>query len=379
MYTPIQLKKWPKLFAILILVLTFHLQAFAEDSDSILQMPLEELLQQQVSSITKKLQKVGDVAAATYVITSKDIAQSGATNIPEALRLAPGVNVAAINNNRWAVSIRGFNSRATDKLLVLVDGRTIYPAFFPGTIWENNEIPLNLIERIEIMRGPAASIWGNNAVNGVINIITKSAHDTVGAQINLKAGTEQHLLATGSYGWVLDDDTSFRVHAYSRNTDDSKAIFDSDSADSWQSQNLGFRLDKELSQGRLLVQGGAFKTHISDRIIAPRFDSAVDILTDPRKSDGAHLQVMWEQHSASETISTLQGFIEYIDSDFGLAITKRKTMDLEYQQQLKLFSQHDLIWGAGFRLWSDKAESTPYMQMETAQKTSNLVSFFYSG
>ena len=376
MYTSIQLKKLSKSLVILILLLTFQQHVDAQENDSVFQMPLEELMQQQVSSITKKLQKVDDVAAATYVITAEDITQSGATNIPEALRLAPGINVAAINNNRWAVSIRGFNSRATDKLLVLIDGRTLYPAFFPGTIWENNEIPLELIERIEIMRGPAVSLWGNNAVNGVINIITKSAHDTVGTNIRLKTGSEQRLLANGSFGWIVDDQTSIRLHAYSRNTDDSKAVFDSKSADSWQSQNIGFRFDKELSRGRVLVQGGAFNTHVDDRIIAPRFDGAVDILTGGRKSDSAHMQAMWEQHSDEGTIHTLQGFVEYVSSDLGLGISKRKTVDIEYQQQLKLLARHDLIWGTGFRLWNDQAESTPYMQMSESKKTSHLASFF---
>ena len=364
------------LLAILLLLLSFQQQAYADQSDAILEMPLEELMQQQVSSITKKLQRVGNVAAATYVITADDISQSGATNIPEVLRLAPGVNVAAINNNRWAVSIRGFNSRGADKLLVLVDGRTIYPEIFPGTIWENNEIPLELIERIEIIRGPAASLWGNNAVNGVINIITKSAHDTVGTHINLKAGSEQRLLANGSQGWIVDDRTSFRIHASSRNTDDSKAVFDENSADSWQSQTIGFRLDKELSQGRLLVQGGAFNTRVDDQITVPRLDGVVDTLTDGRSSDGVHLQAIWEHYTDNHTINTLQGFLEYSDLDWGLAESKRKTIDIEFQQQSTLLTSHDFMWGVGVRLWNDDIESTPYMQLNETRKNSYLTSFF---
>jgi len=145
-------------------------------------LDLEELMQVVVTSVSKREQTLAQTAAAAHVIQADDIRRSGASNIPEALRLAPGVQVAAIGNNKWAVSIRGQADRFSNKLLVLVDGRSVYSPMFSGVAWEALDIPLENIERIEVIRGPGASIWGANAVNGVINIITRSAFDTLGAR-----------------------------------------------------------------------------------------------------------------------------------------------------------------------------------------------------
>jgi len=365
---------------LLAFVLNLPIQSDANElngpQDDIFLLPLEDLMQQQVSTLTKKLQKIEDTSAAAYIISAQDIARSGATSLPEVLRLAPGVNVATINNNRWAVSIRGFNSRLSDKLLVLLDGRTIYPSLFPGTVWENNDIPLELIERVEILRGSAAAAWGNNAVNGVINIISKSSHDMIGGQLGVVVGTEQQASGTAIHSWALDENTSFRVHAYGQKTGKSERVSGGTAPDGWESQNIGFRLDKELNQGRILLQGGAFSSLVEDEIIAPRFDGGVDVLTDDRKHDSAHLQLMWEHFSSNGTSHTFQGFTEFSESDFAGGSHRRKTLDLEYQQQLTLGNKHDLIWGLAYRLWNDGGPETPYAKLISDYKTSHLASVF---
>ena len=154
-----------------------------EDVDPFLLSP-EQLFDATVISVSKTNETVKDAPAAVYVLTSEDIRRSGATSIPEALRLVPGVDVARVNASGWAVSIRGFNNPLANKLLVLIDGREVYDALFAGVYWDIQDIPLEDIERIEVVRGPGGTLWGDNAVNGVINIITKKASDTKGGLVS---------------------------------------------------------------------------------------------------------------------------------------------------------------------------------------------------
>ncbi|MCB1806245.1 MAG: TonB-dependent receptor, partial [Candidatus Competibacteraceae bacterium] len=167
--------------------------AVAQD---ITELGLEELLNTEVTSVSKTGQKLSDAAAAVFVISQEDLRRSGVTSIPEALRMVPGLHVARLNANQWAVTARGFNGQFANKLLVLVDGRTVYTPIFSGVYWEALDLPLADIERIEVIRGPGASLWGANAVNGIINIITKQAQDTQGAYISLAVGDEEQTLAT---------------------------------------------------------------------------------------------------------------------------------------------------------------------------------------
>lgn len=342
---------------------------------ALVDLPLETLMEQQVSSISKKLQRIEDTPAAAYVITAQDIEHSGATTIPDVLRLAPGVDVAAISNNKWAVSIRGFNSRLASKVLVMLDGRAIYPTIYPGTLWENNDIPLELIERVEVLRGPGSAIWGSNAMNGVINIITKSSHDTVGGDLGLTLGSEVKGIASGNYGWALDQNTSFRLYAQARKSDASELVSGGSAFDEWESQNIGFRLDKELQQGRILFQGGLLNSHAGEHLTGLRFDGNVDTLTSDRKTDSGHLQVMWEHESTSGTLHTLQSFAEYSNVGGGIAQFSTRTIDLEYQQQFSLGRQ-DIVWGLGYRLWKNVEFSSPYSKIRKKEEHSHHASFF---
>src|ERR1700686_4653237 len=175
-------------------------------------MSVEDLMNMQVTSVSKRTQKVADAAAAVYVITQEDIRRSGATNIPEALRLAPGIQVARIDENKWAISSRGFNGRFADKLLVLIDGRTVYTPLFSGVYWNVQDVMLEDVDRIEVIRGPGATLWGANAVNGVINIITKKAKATQSAVVTAGAGTEERAAGGVRYGGKLGDNTYYRAY-----------------------------------------------------------------------------------------------------------------------------------------------------------------------
>src|SRR5579863_8813013 len=164
------------------------------------QVPIEDLMNMKVTSVSKTEQKISQAAAAIFVITQEDISRSGATNIPDLLRMVPGMDVSQINANTWAVSARGFNQQFTNKLLVLIDGRAVYTPLLGGVNWDTQNMPLEDIDRIEVIRGPGATVWGANAVNGVINIVTKPAADTKGALVSVLAGSDGEVKALAQYG-----------------------------------------------------------------------------------------------------------------------------------------------------------------------------------
>ena len=168
------------------------LSSAAAPAQDLTQKSLEDLMSIEVTSVSKRKQKTSQVAAAVFVISREDISRSGALNIPDLLRMVPGLDVAQIDASTWAISARGFNGQYSDKLLVLIDGRTVYTPIFAGVFWDSQNVPLDTIERIEVIRGPGAAVWGSNAVNGVINIITRSATDTQGGHVDAGAGTISH-------------------------------------------------------------------------------------------------------------------------------------------------------------------------------------------
>src|SRR3979411_2847555 len=187
--------------------------ALAQNLPDVTAMSVEDLMNVQVTSVSKRSQKLADAGAAIFVITQEDIRRSGATSIPEALRMVPGLQVARIDENKWAISSRGFNGRFANKLLVLIDGRSVYTPLFSGVYWNIQDVMLEDVDRIEVIRGPGATLWGANAVNGVINIITKSSKSTQSALVTAGGGTEMRGFSNLRYGGKLNKDTYFRTYA----------------------------------------------------------------------------------------------------------------------------------------------------------------------
>src|SRR3979490_1214679 len=175
-------------------------------------MSMEDLMNLQVTSVTKHTQKVADAAAAIFVITQEDIRRSGAASIPEALRLVPGLEVARIDQNKWAIGSPGVDGRFDNKLLVLIDGRSVYTPLFSGVYWNVQDVMLEDVDRIEVIRGPGATLWGANAVNGVINIITKSAKSTQGGIVTAEVGTEQRTAESARYGGKIGNNVYYRAY-----------------------------------------------------------------------------------------------------------------------------------------------------------------------
>ena len=193
--------------------------ALAGTDNEYLDLDISQLMQITITSVSKKEQSLSDAAAAIFVITQDDIHRSGVTSIPEALRMAPGLQVARISAEKWAITSRGFNGQTANKLLVLMDGRTLYSPSFSGVYWDMQDTLLEDIDRIEVIRGPGGTIWGANAVNGIINIITKNASDTAGGLIRISAGDEERASGGLRYGAAIGDSTHARVYLTYRNHD----------------------------------------------------------------------------------------------------------------------------------------------------------------
>jgi iron complex outermembrane receptor protein len=219
---------------------------------------LEQLLSTPVTSVSKKEEKLARTAASVFVISQDDIRRSGATNIPDVLRMVPGVEVAQIDSNAWAVTIRGFNHRYSNKVLVLVDGRSVYAPGFSGVYWDQIDMPLEDIDRIEVIRGPGASVWGANAVNGVINVITKSSKATKGGLASATASSEGDASGMVRYGGDIGTGGSYRAFSKSSTFAASDLPDGSPGHDGWTRIHGGFRSDWNLSQAdTLTVQGDA--------------------------------------------------------------------------------------------------------------------------
>src|SRR6184192_1876173 len=181
-------------------------------ADSLKKLSIERLMNVEVTSVSKRPERLAQVASAIQVITQDEIRRAGAASLPEALRLATNLQVAQVDSRQWAISARGFNSTTANKLLVLIDGRTVYTPLYSGVFWDVQEVPLQDIDRIEVISGPGATLWGANAVNGVINVITKSAKDTQGALLSAGGGTQLNDFAGARYGGKLGDNLYFRLY-----------------------------------------------------------------------------------------------------------------------------------------------------------------------
>lgn len=317
-------------------------------------MSLEELINTEMVSASRKSENLQQVAAAVFVITQEDIARSGARNLPDVLALAPGIEVARIGNNRWAVSARGGNGRFANKLQVLKDGRSIYSPLFSGVFWEAEDMPLEDIERIEVIRGPNAAMWGSNAVNGTINIITRKARDTQGALVAASAGSEDRRNVVARYGMPLGDSGHMRVYAKSYDRRAGFATDGSRASDTGDSGMAGFRADWLLSSGnRLSLHGEAYRDHNGDTYRFPdaRLPPAyVSPLDSTMRLSGGHLQGRYESLRDDGSEIVFQSYLvqRTLDAEHALR-EERKTLDLDFQYRLAPSGSHDLMLGADYR------------------------------
>lgn len=325
-------------------------------SESFLNLPLEDLLKIEISSASRKVQQVQEVPAAVFVISREEIERSGARSIPEALRLAPGVEVARMANNRWAVSIRGFNGRFANKLLVLKDGRSVYSPLFSGVLWEAEDAVMGDIERIEVIRGPSAAMWGSNAVNGVINIISRNAADTHGTDALVSTGTDVPGSVTLRHGFELGDG-HFRISAKGFDQAPSKSASGVEGNDSWKSSRVGLRGDWPGESGaRWTLVGEAFDSRADDRFDFTRYGDNPPLFNVKQINSGGHLSLRQERPLAGGGQLDWQVSAETSVVDVeGMIREERQTLSGEIQRRTPL-GAHELLWGASTRFSRDRIE-----------------------
>jgi iron complex outermembrane recepter protein len=341
----------PRLFGCLLFCISFastSVQAVDVAALDIKRLTLEELADVDVYSASRRLESLQGTPSAIFVLTSEDIRRSRVRNIPDALRLIPGVQVARIDGNKWGVSIRGFiglagsgSARLANKLLVLVDGLSIYDPFFAGTFWEAQDRMLSDIDRIEVIRGPGGALWGANAVNGVINIITKHARETEGGLVELGGGTEERAFGDARYGWKIGDNQHARVYAKSvkRDTGWSPSYNPHDALSMYRT---GFRWDREDgARDSLRVSGDWFGADAGQRSSAT--------VTDNVDHNGGNLVTQWQRKLSATENLRVQLYYDYYDYGARTLTEERNTYDFELQHSMRWLERHNVVWGVGYR------------------------------
>ncbi len=320
------------------------------------QVSIENLMNMEVTSVSKKDQKMSQVAGAIFVITQEDIRRSGATTIPDLLRMVPGVDVAQINGSTWAISARGFNAQYSNKLLVMIDGRIVYTPTFAGVYWDALDLPLNDIERIEVIRGPGGTIWGANAVNGVISIFTKKAGDTRGGLIEAGAGTTEQGFATVQYGGKLSKSTDYRVYTKYFNREHILDLTGQSGADGWHMLRTGFRTDSVLSsKDTLTTEGNLYAGREGELEFVLPSVTSMGFVAVPEQINlgGGSLQSTWNHVYSVRTDSSLQASFSRYTRDDPLEPETRDTLDVDYQYHTAWGNRQDIVWGLGYHYTTD--------------------------
>lgn len=313
---------------------------------------LAELMNLKITSLSRKSEALSKAPAAVYVLTRDEIRRMGVTQIAEALRYVPGVEVARLQANQWAISIRGFNSRTANKLLVMIDGRSIYSPLFSGVLWEEKDVVLEDVERIEVIRGPGGTTWGANAVNGVINIITRDSKDTQGGFVTLGTGLEEHAFSQSRYGWRIDEQTTARIYGKYSDQDDAGSIHGpakSDLTDDGaRMRQTGFRVDRHSpEQGHLSLHGDLYQGDLG-----PHHHG---FGTPGEEYDGGNLMLDWSYSPTTERTHELQLYYDDTTLETSGVVDRRHLWSFEYQM-LQRWENHEVVGGVGFRRGSDNID-----------------------
>ncbi len=354
-----------------------HSQGAEASGNDLSALSLEDLMNVEVTSVSKQKQRIADAPAAISVISQEDIDRSGMTTIPDLLRLAPGMDVGKLDDNKWAVGSRGFTGFFSTKLLVLMDGRSVYTPQFAGVYWNAQDYILQDLDRIEVIRGPGATIWGSNAVDGVVNVTSKSADQTQGWLISSLGGSQEQ---DGSirYGGKLDDSTFYRAYIKYRNFDDSDTSTGQAAFDKWDSLQSGFRIDRHSNpDDTLTFQGDAYIQHLAQTDnwvnLTPPFQTNVP---DDAHANGANVLARWT-HVISDTSNfSVQTYYDRLHHDDMTLDYTQDTGDIEFQHNFALGSRQELIWGGGYRFYSSRTIGSSQIVFDPADRDLQLATAF---
>jgi iron complex outermembrane receptor protein len=336
------------------------------NASSFKKLSIQELMDVEITSVSRQVEKLNEAASAVQVVSGNDIRRSGATSFAEALRLAPNLQVAQVNASQWAISARGFNNVLANKLLVLVDGRTVYTPLYAGVYWDVQDSLMEDIDRIEVISGPGGTLWGANAVNGVINLISKSSADTQGLFAEAALGSELERTGAIRYGGEIASNLHYRVYAKSTERDSTLSLDGSDARDDWTMNQGGFRMDWDATEADLLTfQGDLYQAR-------PNPDGATAV-----HARGQNLLGRWTHRSSEKSDLQLQGYYDHTWRDFRNGFTEAlTTWDFDGQHRFPLGDRHEIIWGLGARLMQHKVTNLELFRFEPARRDLSLYSAF---
>ncbi len=345
-----------------------------DDTDQLLDMNLEQLVASEVTSVSRKSQSILAAPAAVYSITQEDIRRSGARTIPDILRMAPGLQVYKLNNHTWSVSARGNSSIFSNKILILIDGRSIYSPFIGGVHWETQDMLLEDIERIEVIRGPGAAMWGANSVNGVINIITRSARVTQGTYAELGAGDLEKGFAAIRHGGQIGEDISYRAYVkqFELGAQDDlgstlaarEQYLDGSAEDNRRMKQTGFRIDwdkgaldtvmikADIYRGETYVPAVAFDSGIVNSFVTLPIFHPFDT-----RQFGGNTHWRWTRTLEDNSEAVLQFWYDRYEANSYVLDEDRNTWDIDFQYSFDLSSATSIIWGLGYRHVEDNFHS----------------------
>jgi iron complex outermembrane recepter protein len=358
------------------LCLSSHAVGALSPAESLKKLSIEQLLDVEVTTVSRTSERLGEAAAAVAVVTNEDIRRSGATSIAEALRGVPGLHVARRTSNSWAISARGFSSVNSEKLLVLNDSRSVYTPLYSGVFWDVQDYLLQDIERIEVIRGPGAALWGSNAVNGVINIISRHSRDTQGLYVETGAGNEDEVMAGARFGGTIGERGSFRV--FGKYTDrDGTYHPGAQSDDDWDLGQIGFRGDFEASdRDSVMLQGAAYDGDIGQ--VSP----SIALLTRPGPVgtlragvSGGHVLARWQRTLDEHTHWAARAYYDHTRRDDPSFRDELDTVDLDLQHGFAL-AGHNLIWGLNYRHTDNRNERGIIFNLDPASSQDDVISAF---
>jgi len=321
----------------------------ARDAEALGDLSLQDLMavEVEVTSVARRGQSVKDAAAAIFVLSNADIIRSGATTIPDLLRYVPGVHVGLVNGHTSAVSVRGLSGSLSNKLLVMIDGRTVYTPLFAGAVWSKENPPIADIERIEVIRGPGGSVWGANAFNGVVNIITKSARETIGTYAQVRVGDEQKLGFEARHGFKVAEDSAVRFYSKFERRDAALNTAGAGDEDDWDTARVGARGDFALNQGqKLTLTGSLYAQKYSEINVLPQLSAPFSRVVEDRYQDqGGHALLRWTGAEGGAVNHSAQFYLNH-DQFLDQRVT---TADVEYEAQFRPLDGHLMQFGLGYR------------------------------
>jgi iron complex outermembrane receptor protein len=331
----------------------------AATADDLKKLALEDLMNVVVTSVSRRAEPLSEVASAIQVITQDDIRRSSATSLPEALRLAANLQVAQVDSRQWAISARGFNNTIANKLLVMIDGRTVYTPLYSGVFWDVQDVPLSDIDRIEVISGPGATLWGANAVNGVINVITKRPTETQGLLLSGGGGTALQGFGTARYGGMLGSAVSYRAYASGFARDGAELPAGTEADDAWHMGQGGLRAQWQASEAsRVTLQSDYYQGRMHQTS-----GQDVDVT-------GGNALARWSRALSPTSDLRVQVYYDRTERDIpGTFAQDLDTYDVDFQHRFALGTRHNIVWGLGYRIVADHVTNGPTLAFLPADVT----------